>query len=590
MKMKNLYVNRFMLLIGMAGALQFSCQRQSSSESVATASATSSTTTANGASSASNIEATLYDGLEFYMPRVQEPSFPNYSVSITEFGAVGDGLTKNSEAFKKAIAAVAAKGGGRVVIPRGMWLTGPIVLKSNINLHAEAGAMVIFSKDFDDYPLIATSFEGLDTYRTISPIYGKDIENIAITGKGTFDGNGDAWRPVKKSKMTDSQWKNLLKSGGVLSDDGKMWYPSEKSKKGDSNDNFNVPNFTEMAQFEAVKDYLRPVMVSLVNCKKVMLDGPTFQNSPAWNLHPLMCEDVTIRNLNVRNPWYSQNGDGLDLESCKNSVIYNNTFDVGDDAICIKSGKDEDGRKRGIPTENVIVKNNTVYHGHGGFVVGSEMSGGVKNVHVSNCIFMGTDIGLRFKSTRGRGGVVENIYISNIDMINIPTQAISFNLFYGGNSPVLEEDQNASTEARSEEAVPVTEKTPSFKDIYMKNIRVSGADEAVALQGLPEMNLQNVNIENALLKARKGITAVDADGITLKNVKVIAEKGPALTIYNSKNVEVEGLAYDETQGPVVKVLGPLTKNVKLESKDFKNASQQVSKGKDLSNTALTMEQ
>lgn len=584
MKMKRLSVNRFLLLIGVAGAIQFSCQRQQLSQNVTTAPEAT-----TGAATLSYEE--LYEGIEFDMPRVKEPSFPDYSVSITDFGAVGDGLTKNTEAFEKAIAAVAAKGGGMVVIPRGMWLTGPIVLRSNINLHAETGAMVVFSKDFDDYPVVKTSFEGLETYRCQSPISGRNLENIAITGKGTFDGSGDAWRPVKKSKMTDAQWKNLLKSGGVLSDDGKMWYPSENAKKGDTpGSNFNVPTHLKTKeQYEAVRDYLRPVMVSLIECKKVMLDGPTFQNSPAWNLHPLMSEDVTIRNLNVRNPWYSQNGDGLDLESCKNAVIYNNTFDVGDDAICIKSGKNEDGRKRDMPTENVIVKNNTVYHGHGGFVVGSEMSGGVKNVHVSNCIFMGTDIGLRFKSTRGRGGVVENIYISNIDMIDIPTQAISFNLFYGGNSPVLEEDQRASDEERKEAPVPVTVETPSFKDIYMKNIRVAGAEQALALQGLPEMNLKNVNIENAVLKAKIGITAVDTDGINLKNVKVIAEKGPAITIYNSKNINISGLSYEENKEPVVRILGPLTENVKLDGKDFKDTSKQVTKGKDLKGTALTIQ-
>ena len=583
MNIREITINRFLVLVALAGTLQVSCQQQPITQTSSAAATTGTVSTTK------DTTTDVYAGIEFDMPRVQEPSFPNNSVSITDFGAVGDGLTKNTEAFAKAIDAVAAKGGGKVVIPRGIWITGPITLKSNINLHAEAGALVIFSSDFNDYPLVKTSFEGLDTYRTISPINGKDLVNVAITGSGTFDGSGDAWRPTKKSKLTDAQWKALVKSGGVLSDDGKTWYPSEKSKKGDGKDNFNVPNFKTIEEFEAVKDYLRPVMVSLVNCKKVLLDGPTFQNSPAWNIHPLMCEDVTIRNLNVRNPWYSQNGDGLDLESCKNSVIYNNTFDVGDDAICIKSGKNEDGRKRGMPTENVIVKNNIVYHGHGGFVVGSEMSGGVKNVHVSNCTFIGTDIGLRFKSTRGRGGVVENIYISNIDMINIPTQAISFNLFYGGNSPVLDDTQSAETEKRDERLLPVTVETPSFKDIYMRNITVAGAEEAVALQGLPEMNLKNVKIENSMLKATKGITAVDTDGIELKNVKVITEKGPALTIYNSKNIVVEGLKYKEGQEQVVRVLGPLTKNVKLESKDFKDASKQVTKGKDLSASALKLE-
>ncbi|EJF11353.1 glycoside hydrolase family 28 protein [Pontibacter sp. BAB1700] len=574
--------NRMFLLVGIAGALQFGCQQQPA----ATATANTTAPVATAASTANT--DWVYEGIEFDMPRVQEPSFGNYSVSITDFGAVSDGLTKSTAAFEKAIADVVAKGGGKVIVPRGMWLTGPIVLKSNINLHVEDGALVLFSKDFDDYPLVKTSFEGLNTFRCQSPISGRDLENVAITGKGVIDGNGDAWRPVKKGKMTESQWKTLLKSGGVLSDDGKIWYPTESSKRGAVTGNFNVPlDLTEKEQFEPIKDFMRPVMVSLINCKKVLLDGPTFQNSPAWNIHPLMCEDVTIRNLTVRNPWYSQNGDGLDLESCKNSVIYNNTFDVGDDAICIKSGKDQHGRDRGIPTENVIVKNNVVYHGHGGFVVGSEMSSGVKNVHVSNCTFIGTDIGLRFKSTRGRGGVVENIYISNIDMINIPTQAISFNLFYGGNSPTMDAEQGGAK--KEEKLMPVTEETPSFKDIYMKNIRVAGADEALALQGLPEMNLQNVNIENAVLKAKKGITAVDSDGIVLKNVRVETEQGPALTIYNSKNIDLTGFSFNESKEPAVRVLGPKTEKVRLEKKDFKDATKQVSKGKDLTGTALNIE-
>lgn len=520
-------------------------------------------------------KAAIYDGIEFDMPEVAEPEFPDYSVNIEDFGAVGDGLTKNTEAIAKAIADVASHGGGRVVIPRGIWLTGPIVLESNINIHTEKGALVVFSDDFDDYPLIKTSFEGLETYRCISPIYGKDLENIAFTGSGVFDGSGDAWRPVKKGKMTASQWEKLLSSGGVLSDDGMKWYPSEQSRRGDSDGNFNVPDMETQADFESVKDYLRPVMVSLVSCKKVLLDGPTFQNSPAWNIHPLMCEDLTIRNLTVRNPWYSQNGDGLDLESCKNVLIYNNSFDVGDDAICFKSGKDEDGRRRGTPTENVIVKNNVVYHGHGGFVIGSEMSGGVKNVHVSHCTFMGTDVGLRFKSTRGRGGVVENIYISDIAMIDIPTDAIRFNLFYGGNSPVLEEDQSAATEARDPDPVPVSEETPSFRNIYMKDITSTGAGQAAFFMGLPEMNLKNVRLENAILEARKGITCIDADGIELINVNVLQQEGPALTLYNSKDIHVKEFSFPKMPLPSVRVLGELSDSIYFEAGNFSSPANQV---------------
>lgn len=528
----------------------------------------------------------LYEGIEFDMPKVAIASFPEAEVNITDFGAVGNGLEVNTEAINKAIKDLASKGGGKVVIPRGMWLTGPITFESNINLHLEEGALLIFSKDKSLYPLVETSFEGLDTYRLQSPISGQNLENIAITGKGVIDGNGDSWRPVKKSKMSESQWKALLKKGGVLSKDEKTWYPSEAYQKANAlTANFNVPPFETRAEFEAIKDFLRPVMVSLISCKKVLLDGPTFQNSPAWNIHPLMCEDVVLRNLTIRNPWYSQNGDGLDLESCKNALIYNNTFDVGDDAICIKSGKNEDGRKRGIPTENVIIKNNIVYHGHGGFVVGSEMSGGVKNVHVSNCTFMGTDVGLRFKSTRGRGGVVENIYISNIDMIDIPTDAIRFNMFYGGQSPILEEDQEAAVQ--DENAEPVTKETPSFKNIFMKNITATGSGTAAFFQGLPEMKLSNVTLENAVLEAKNGISIIDADQITFKNVKVMHNKGTAITIYNGANVNFDQLTLKDEDKALIRVLGNTSQKIKITNSNF--AKEKVTTGKGLDEKTVSFE-
>lgn len=527
-------------------------------------------------------ENSIYDGVEFDMPKVKLTDFPDLKISILEHGAVSDGVTKNTEAFAKTIEEVASKGGGTVLVPRGIWLTGPIQFKSNINLHLEAGALILFSKDFDDYPLIETSFEGLNTVRCISPIYADGVENIAITGTGTLDGNGDAWRPVKKNKMTSAQWKSLLATGGLLNEKGDMWFPSESSIKGyEASSNFNVPDLIDPSELEKVKDFLRPVMVSIKNSKRILLDGPTFQNSPAWNIHPLMSEDIIIRNLNVRNPWYSQNGDGLDLESCRNVLIYNNIFDVGDDAICFKSGKDQDGRDRGIPTENVVVKNNIVYHGHGGFVVGSEMSGGVKNVHISKCTFMGTDVGLRFKSTRGRGGVVENIYISDIDMINIPTDVINFNLFYGGNSPVLEADQSAEDEARDEAAVPVSETTPSFKNIFMKNIKATGSGVAANFQGLPEMNLQNVTLEDSFLEAKKGIIAVDTDGLILKNVTVIPTSGTALTLYNSKNVKVSGMNYTVNEGPAISIMGPLSSQISLSKSDLKNPKSDLKIGSEV---------
>jgi len=532
----------------------------------------------------------VYAGIEFDMPRVPEPEFPDYSVEISDFGAEAGGLAKNTKAIADAIANVHDNGGGKVVIPRGIWLTGPIEFESNINLHLEAGALLLFSRDFDDYELVETSFEGLETVRNQSPISAREVENIAITGKGTIDGNGDAWRPVKKGKMTSSQWKTLLNSGGVLSEDEKMWFPSEKSKKGhESSSNFNVPDLIDDDELASVKDFLRPVMVSIVESKTVLLDGPTFQNSPAWNIHPLMSEDVIIRNLNVRNPWYSQNGDGLDLESCKNALVYNNTFDVGDDAICFKSGKNKDGRDRGMPTENVIVKNNIVYHGHGGFVIGSEMSGGVKNVHVSKCTFIGTDVGLRFKSTRGRGGVVENIFISDIDMINIPTETIRFNMFYEGNAPVLEGDQSAEDETRDEEPEPVTEETPSFKNISMKNITATGSRKAAFFMGLPEMSLRNVSLENAVFEAEEGITAIDADGLKLIDVKVLSNDA-ALTLYNSKNVEVKGLKFGNNDQPAVRVMGKGSQNINLSKSDFSDLDKQLERRDEVSESVIKIEE
>ena len=528
----------------------------------------------------------IYEGIEFDMPKVNEAQFPNNEVNIKDFGAIHGGIVKNTDAFAKAINTLATKGGGKVIVPRGIWLTGPITFKSNINLHLEAGALIIFSADFNDYPIVKTSFEGLNTVRCISPFNANGLENIAITGYGIIDGSGDAWRPVKSSKMTDGQWKNLVNSGGVLSENGKIWFPTESSKKGyESSTNFNVPDLISDSELNSVKDFLRPVMVSIIKCKNVLLDGPTFQNSPAWNIHPLMCEDVIIRNIHVRNPWYSQNGDGLDLESCKNALVYNNTFDVGDDAICFKSGKDKDGRDRAMPTENVIVKNNIVYRAHGGFVIGSEMSGGVKNVHVSNCTFIGTDVGLRFKSTRGRGGIVENIYISNIDMVHIPTEAIRFNLYYSGKAPVLEEGQTSDIEIKEENLVEVTEKTPSFRNIFIKNIKVSDSDTAIFFMGLPEMNLKNISIENAVFETRKGITAIDADGITLKNITIKASNDFALTVYNSKNIKASNFNFTESKSGV-KVLGAKTSNIQFDKKDISTEKEQIQKGMGLNKKAI----
>lgn len=485
------------------------------------------------------IDMSVYEGLPFEMPKVEQPSFPDYSVSITDFGAVADGKTLNTEAINNAIKDVNGKGGGKVIIPAGLWMTGPIELMSNVNLYTEKNALVLFTDDFNAYPILETSFEGLNTRRCQSPISAWNAENIAITGHGVFDGAGDSWRPVKKGKMTASQWKSLVASGGVVDND--VWYPTAGSLKGaKACKEFNNPEGIDTEEeWNEIRPWLRPVLLNIVKSRKVLLEGVTFKNSPSWCLHPLSCEHITIKDVKVFNPWYSQNGDALDLESCNYALVINNVFDAGDDAICIKSGKDEDGRRRGEPCQNVIVKNNVVLHGHGGFVVGSEMSGGVKNIYVSDCTFLGTDVGLRFKSTRGRGGVVENIHIHNINMIDIPHEALLFDLFYGGKGAGEETDEELA--ARMKTAVPpVTEETPAFRDIYISDVTVNGAGRAMFFNGLPEMPIRNIDIKNVdITNAKSGIVISQAENVTIDNANVEAE-GETLKVRFAKNVKVNG--------------------------------------------------
>jgi polygalacturonase len=520
----------------------------------------------------------IYQGIEFKMAKVQEPKIPNNTVNIKDFGAVNGGQVLNTEAFAKAIEAITQKGGGKVIIPPGIWLTGPIILKSNLELHAEAGALIKFSPDKSLYPLVETSFEGLNTWRCISPLYGKNLENVAFTGSGVWDGSGEVWRQVKKAKLTESQWKKFVASGGVVNKAKTSWYPSEVFMNASEGADQNVRlDLKTKEDFEKIHDFLRPVLVSIQNSKRVLFDGPVFQNSPAWNIHPLMIEDLIVRNVSVRNPWFSQNGDGLDVESCKNVLVENSSFDVGDDAICIKSGKDKDGRDRGIPCENLIIRNNIVYHGHGGVTVGSEMSGGVKNMHVSNCTFMGTDVGLRFKSNRGRGGVVENIFISDIFMTDIPSQAISFDLYYGGKS-IAETLEEGGTPVENK-MMTVDEKTPQFKNILMKNITISGAAQAVFLQGLPEMNLENIEISNLKVKADKGFTIIDANGIKITNASLDIKESTVFSIFNVKNLLIKDVEFNSTSPKAISIDGALSEKIELISSQNKDLFKKTFIGK-----------
>ncbi|HCS88125.1 MAG TPA: glycoside hydrolase [Bacteroidales bacterium] len=468
------------------------------------------------------------------MPDIILPDFPDRTFNILDYGAKNDGSELATVAIQNTIDLARKSGGGTVLVPAGVYLTGPIILRSNVRLYTEQNALVIFSPDFSLYPIIDAVFEGVDTKRCQSPISAYNAENIAICGQGTFNASGDAWRPLKRAKVTDKQWQKQLKKGGVVSEDGQTWYPTEgamyaQSLCVDQNVPVNVPDW------DSIHAFLRPVLLNFVNCRNILLDGVCFENSPAWNLHPLMCENVVLNNLVVRNPWYSQNGDGVDVESCRNVLINRCTFDVGDDAICMKSGKNEDGRRRAMPTENVLVNACTVYHGHGGFVVGSEMSGDVRHIEVSDCLFIGTDVGLRFKSTRGRGGVVEDIHIKGINMAAIENDALTFDLFYGGKGVGEETDEEIA--ARIAAQVPeVTEETPVFRNIVIEDVVCKGAKRAVYFNGLPEMKIQNVSLNNIRMQAQQGAYFRYTDGLTLNNVSVTASEGKDMNFADVENV------------------------------------------------------
>ena len=495
----------------------------------------------------------------YELPQVINTSFRKDTFDITRYGAKSGIGYLNTYSIQAAIDNANNAGGGVVLIPSGLWVTGPIVLKSNVNLHLVNGALLQFSEDRMQYPLIETTWEGQTAYRCQAPISARNQSNIGLTGGGTIDGAGHVWKSVKKSKLTDSQWKNLIKTGV---NDGSTWYPTATSKLGHESDWAKKITVDKTIQdYESVRDFLRPNMVSFINCDVVLIDGLVFNNSPAWTLHPLMCRHTTVKNTTVINPWYGQNNDAIDLESCRVGMLDNCTFDTGDDAITIKSGRDAEGRKRAIPTSDFIITNTKVLHGHGGFVIGSEMSGGVHNMYVNNCTFLGTDIGLRFKTTRGRGGSVHDIYISDIHMTKIVGEAILFDMYYAAKDPIaLIGDESGPIEIKSE---PVTDATPEFRDFYMENIYCNGAKIAIAVNGLPEMNVKNIQITNAGFISEQGISINDANQIILKNIQLFNSFGQPITISNSSQITLDNFEIANKATEICNIRGEKSKNIKF---------------------------
>jgi polygalacturonase len=522
--------------------------------------------------------------LPFAMPSMNEPVFPDHRVNVKEFGAIPDGKTLNTKAFADAISACAKAGGGTVIVPPGTWLTGPIGLECNVNLRLERGALIQFSRSIEDFPLIAGLAGNSKKYEITPLIYGYRLKNVAITGEGIFDGAGEVWRPVKKEKQTTSEWKKLVASGGVVSADGKQWWPSKQAMEGEQylKDLLKSKKDLTAADFAQAREYLRPDLFKLIQCNGILLDGPTFRNSPKFHVHPTQCENIIIRNISVLSDWFAQNGDGIDLSACRNVVIYKATIDAGDDGICMKPGKIASSQKPGPACENIVIADCTVYHAHGGFVIGSESNGGAHNISVKNCIFIGTDVGLRFKSNREHGGLVDNIFVDGIQMRDIAYEGILFDMYYGGASP--EETIISGMDSKTVEAV--TELTPQFQNIVIKNVICNGARRAVLINGLPEMPIKCVKIDSSRFIAQNGMMCVDADSISLTDVEIIPSVGPIIFTNQTKNFFLNGITYPHNAETFISLNGSKTENIQLTNIDLKSAKKDIELGRNVKQEAV----
>jgi polygalacturonase len=415
-------------------------------------------------------------------------------VNVLDFGAVGDGRTLSTIGIQAAINACAAAGGGKVFVPPGKYLTGPIFLRSNLEFEVMAGATLVGSTNFADYPTIAGWWEGLERKIYASMITGIDLENVAITGQGTLDGQGAVW--LEAWGKTEELRQRL----GI------------KGREPENPAGSPLP-------------WPRPRMINLYRCRKVLIEGLTIHDSPSWTVHPVLCEDIHIDGLTILNPPHSWNTDGIDPESCRNVRISGCYISTGDDCIMLKSGYKQIPGKPFLPTENVAVSNCTFNAGGCGVGIGSETAGGVRNVAISNCACDGTTCGLYFRTARGRGNVVENVSAVNVVMRNLEETGVVISMFY--------EDEDRST------VHPVDIRTPTFRNFHCSDILLDGAKTAVLIEGLPESPIQQVSLEKVFVQAaEKGISCYQVHGFSLSNAVVNADRGPAVECKNVLDLDL----------------------------------------------------
>jgi polygalacturonase len=419
--------------------------------------------------------------------------------NVRERGADPSGAVKCTKIISEAISELSSKGGGTLFFPAGTFFTGPIILKSNITLWLDAGAIVKFSDDFDDYlPMVQSRWEDVRVKNFVSQIYAYQCENISIRGRGHFEGQGRKWwdfmRTAGSKQQPESKWQEIFRKE-------------------------NAELLARNAYISARNNFLRPPMVTTYECKNVLIEGVSFSNPPFWTIMPAFSDNVTITGVTIENPGESPNTDGIDPTSCRNVHISNCHITVGDDCIVIKSGRDEDGREAARPTENITISNCTMLRGHGGVVIGSEMSGNVKRVTITNCIFEGTDCGIRIKTMRGRGGVVEDIRVSNIVMNNIVKEGVIITLRYQRTQPE-----------------PLSERTPAVNNIQLSSINIRGAERPIAIYGLEERDISQISMSDMQIFSTKGILVENGSDISFHDIRMEIKEGSAFEGKDSKRI------------------------------------------------------
>ena len=466
-----------------------------------------------------------YTNLPCAVEHVQPVVIPDYSVTLTDFGAVGDGVTDCSEAFAAAIKHLKKQGGGHLLVPDGKWLTGPIKLISNFDLHLADHATIIFLTNKELY------VQPSDTLRDGSKkcyalVHGSKLENVAITGHGTLDGQGIYWRPVKQKKVNEEIWESLLEMGGKVTADGnsknwKVWYPFNLNK------DLNVPNIAADA---ITQEKMRPHLVNITDSRNVLMENVHLLNSPKFHFVPTRILNLIIDGVNIRCPHWAQNGDAMDPGNVQVALIVNCNISCGDDGICMKGGVGEKGVAAG-PQRDFLICNDTVYRAHGGFVIGSEFSGGMQRLVVKDCRFEGTDIGCRFKSAPGRGGWCEDIYCYDIVMKDIIESAFLIQSGYA--------DRGAGVSATDKDNKDAF--FPDWSNITFRNITCIGSKQAVDIQGLKGKPVHNVLFDNVTVLGNKGGVKIEwAENVKFVNCNINPKPMPIEDYKKIKDVIYNG--------------------------------------------------